>query len=119
MPRFWIDFIKWFAAQRGMVQVILLLLGLAASTAFTTHLLIQNYQRNAAEDAQSIKDLSTRLAVKDAVYEANIRRQDSMHKIEVNNERILQKTYIDHVLKDQEEMKRMLREQIAEKKAKR
>lgn len=115
MAKICIGFVKWFAESGIVVKLSALLISMGGVITGVTWLLISNYKAQSISDKETIRTLQIRLDVKDAVYTANENRKDSIFQIQINNERLATKAYIDQVLKVQEEMKQQLLEQLNKK----
>ena len=117
MTKIYLNFVKWFSRQSGITKAILAIFALSGIIFFVTWLLISNHIAQRIEDKETIKGLRLQIEVKDKVCAANEKRKDSIHQIEINNERLATRAWIEKHEKDQYEIKKMLLDRIAEEKA--
>jgi len=108
MAKTWISFTQWFVRQKIAVQLTCLILGLSGIVYGVTSLLIQNYERQAVTDAQTIKDKDLQMQVMRINFDAHNRRTDSIHRLELNNERLSTKALFDQSMKERQEMMRYI-----------
>lgn len=116
MAKIYFVIIKWFADLGVVAKLSVIIITMGAIVTFVTWLLISNYKEQRLSDLETIKGLRLQLEVKDSFYQANQRRIDSIHTIEINNERLTNKAYVDQILKDQDKVIQWLKDEIKARK---
>lgn len=103
---------KWFSGQKLAVKISFAIFVMCAAIAGLTYLLISNYRDQRIEDKETIKGLRLQLEVKDVNHSSELKRIDSIHTLEINNERLTTKAWMEKTEKEQMEMEQFLLDQL-------